>query len=849
MDENRRSFYDRFKDTVNAYVFHDPNAQANTAWDRVRKAQDVDEKSFQMFQESAEAGHPFACYSVGRCYENGTGGVEKDLAKAYEWFRKAAIAGDANAWVALARMFDKGIYVDRDPKEAAMWLERAAAKGHTLALIGMGEKCSVGDGVEKDPARALEYFQEAHKKDQRIASYLLGEAIGDGIGCEKNYEQAFEYFQEAHKNHFPPATFNVGMMLEMGLGCEKDEKRGFELIKQAADEDFPDAMYRVAFHYWEGTAPTGKSLELAFSYFKKAADLDFAPACVETGICYENGSGTEKSPEKAFEYYEKGTNLGFHAAIVCLAVCYVSGIGCEPNEAKARALLEMGVKLGNSRAYHMLALMLLNDDPYDERAINLEMVAANNHFARAALLLGGYFMRNHDYGPDLKRAEHYYRLADQENNYEATFELASLLDTEENRENEEVQKEIRELYERSANQGNHPLAAYRLALSYAENSDKEEEYTSIHYMVVAANGGIPEAAKEIAERMFWGDQMRVNLRMACGFYGFSGDELASDDLTAKAAYTRVLIGCQKRFQRIGCYDRRGRQIKLIESDEEVIEPEKTKEAFDKLSALVTAKNQTAMLYFPLAKVMFEGSDLSSDEDQMLISDIDDQPVSRDANYVAGILGAYLYPEKAKDTIETLLAAQKDFHADNVNVILGNIYYSLAHGGRKARRQNVPLKEGTRFLHPTDGIDKLPAKEYMQGKTRKYASAPELSNLKKARKEDYLETAECFYGHAYTVNELDSPARVKKCMRGTLLKNLLLATLLLCVLLFFFAGLYYGTTHQDFSFSHATWAEWQKCLRYAFVGMLKLLAVCVGIIVIAVIARLTFSRRRKKPKNR
>ena len=158
-----------------------------------------------------------------------------------------------------------------------------------------------------------------------------------------------------------------------------------------------------------------------------------------------------------------------------------------------------------------------------------------------------------------------------------------------------------------------------------------------------------------------------------------------------------------------------------------------------------------------------------------------------------------------------------------------------------------LKEGTRFLHPTDGIDKLPVKEYMSTKARKYASAPELSNLKKARKGDYLETAECFYGHAYTVNELDSLARIKKCMRGTLLKNLLLATLLLCVLLFFLSGIYYVETRREFSFSHATWAEWQKCLRYAFVGMLKLLAVCVGIIVIAVIARSTFSRRRKKPK--
>ena len=81
MEEKERSFYDRIKDVVNAYMFHDPNAQAATAYDRERRRNTVDEKSLSMYRESAEAGHPFSCFSLGRCYENGIG-VEKDLEKA-----------------------------------------------------------------------------------------------------------------------------------------------------------------------------------------------------------------------------------------------------------------------------------------------------------------------------------------------------------------------------------------------------------------------------------------------------------------------------------------------------------------------------------------------------------------------------------------------------------------------------------------------------------------------------------------------------------------------------------------------------------------------------------------------
>lgn len=838
MDDNKRTIYDRFKDTVNAYMFHDPNAQVNAAWDRVRKTKDVDEKTFQMFQESAEAGHPFACFNLGVCYENGTGGVEKDLEQAYNWYRKGATSGDANAWVALARMFDKGLYVDKDPKEAAMWLERAAAKGHTIGLIGMGEKYSTGNGVEKDPARALEMFQEAHKKDQRIASYLLGEAIGDGIGCEKDYQKSFELFQEASKNGFTPATFNVGMMLEMGLGCEQDEKKGFELIKQAADEGFPDAMYRTAFHYWEGTAPTGKSPELAFSYFKQAADKDFPPACVEVGICYENGSGTEKSPEEAFKYYEKGLKFGYHAAVVCLAVCYMAGIGCERDEAKAAALLEAGVKMGNSRAYYLLGTLILRNQPYDERGLNLVMVSASNRYSRAALFLGGFFLEHHDAGPDPARAEYYYRLAVSENDLEAAFELADLLDTEENRENEKIQKEIRELYKRSADEGNHPLAAYRLALAYRRENEEaakageleapHDAYQDIHYMLIAAHGGVPEAAEEIAERLFWGDQTNIHLRKACGFYGYCADELMNDDYAAKAAFTRIMINCRENFLRIGCYDKKGRQIDLISDDDTHEEHQKTREAFDKLTELAEKKNTTAKIYLPLAKALFFGSRLSSDEDQALLSFIEEQPDSREVKFVFGLLMAYLHPEEIQDTIETLQSAEIDYGADNVNYILGNLYYSLAHGGRKKRKLDVLVSDDC--VKPEEIIV---GKKNQPAQARKHGDRPRLVRKARNTKSYLLLTARAYYQHAYVRSEVQDLDRCNQCNREARIPGVIGALLMINLLLPFVLGCFYflkSGIGVDYSQVDMNWKKCLdfvlKCMSYTIAGECILFGVIV-----------------------
>lgn len=849
MDDNKRNFYDRFKDSVIAYVFHDPNAQAQTAFDRARKANDVDEKTFQLFKESAEAGHPFACFSVGLCYERGEGGVEKDYEKAYDWYRKAATSGDVNAWVALAKMFDKGLYVDKDPKEAAMWLERAAAKDHTLALVGMGQKYSTGDGVEKDHKRALEMFEKAHEKDQKLGSYVLGEAIGDGIGCEKNYEKSYELFVEAHENGFVPATFNVGMMKEMGLGCEKDEKAGFELIKQAADEDFPDAMYRTAFHYWDGTAPTGKDEKLAFQYYKKAADQDFAPACVETGICYENGAGVEKNPEEAFNYYAKGAKLGHHAAFVCLAVCYVAGIGCEPNREKARGLLEVAVKLGNSRAYHLLARMLMEEDPYDERAINLEMVAANNGFARSALFLGGYFLYHTELDPDKTRAKYYFRRAYQEGNLDAAFELADMMDTEENRDNAEIQKEIRELYKESADKGNHPLAAYRYAIILRNEEgnpvdQSENAYSAIHYMLIAAHGSVPEAAEEIAERMFWGNKVPVNLRRACGFYNYSGDELGKDELTARGAFARVLAECRAQYKRIGLRDKRGKQISLFEEGEEIPEQEKVQESFDKLTELAEAGNEIAGIFLPLAKVLMSGSDLSSKEDQERVKYVMDLPEERTNNYVKGILIAYLYPERTQEAIEILQKANNDLSADNVNCVLGNLYYTLAYSGHKARKLDV-LVTTANTTPKGENVIVFPDK---QAKLKQEMSRRNLAKMvKKTRKskKDFLETAKEYYQHGYVSHEIENNEMFTRCYKRILAPNFLKAFIGWSICMIVLLPFLYVCTSYD-TLPKLSDVNMESLRNYVIKGYLISVAILLGILAIVYVAAL-FKRRKAHKK--
>jgi TPR repeat protein len=76
-----------------------------------------DERAFAMMQAAAEQGHAIAQHGIGFMYLEGEC-VEKDPAKAAEWFRKAAEQGLAGSLTTLALMYEEGNGVEKDPEQA-----------------------------------------------------------------------------------------------------------------------------------------------------------------------------------------------------------------------------------------------------------------------------------------------------------------------------------------------------------------------------------------------------------------------------------------------------------------------------------------------------------------------------------------------------------------------------------------------------------------------------------------------------------------------------------------------------------------------------------------------------------
>lgn len=82
--------------------------------------------ALRIWQDSAEQGDPEAQYYTGEIYEKGLAGGQPDYLLAAAWYRKAAQQGYKRAAVNLARLYEQGLGVARDPAEALRLYQQAA---------------------------------------------------------------------------------------------------------------------------------------------------------------------------------------------------------------------------------------------------------------------------------------------------------------------------------------------------------------------------------------------------------------------------------------------------------------------------------------------------------------------------------------------------------------------------------------------------------------------------------------------------------------------------------------------------------------------------------------------------
>jgi len=117
-------------------------------------------KSHLYFVRAAQMDHAPSQWYVGMSMLNESG-AEHDEREAYRWVRRSGEAGFLNGELSTAVMLALGQGVAEDDVEARKWYERAVNKNSAHALRGLGFMMLTGEGGPRDPVRGFAYLQLA----------------------------------------------------------------------------------------------------------------------------------------------------------------------------------------------------------------------------------------------------------------------------------------------------------------------------------------------------------------------------------------------------------------------------------------------------------------------------------------------------------------------------------------------------------------------------------------------------------------------------------------------------------------------------------------------------------------
>ena len=182
-----------------------PRKDYKTAWqfyDWAKACADKDGENYnpefavKLFIEAANGGITVVKYKLGKIFLNGDG-VEKDIPKAIEWLKQAAVEENEFAEYALGRIYLKGAEVEKNIFAAEKYLLKSAGHGNKYAAYLLGKEYLRGENFPKDVQKVIDYLKRAAEKGLDFAEYELGKIYLFGNDIPKDTEIALEYLKSA----------------------------------------------------------------------------------------------------------------------------------------------------------------------------------------------------------------------------------------------------------------------------------------------------------------------------------------------------------------------------------------------------------------------------------------------------------------------------------------------------------------------------------------------------------------------------------------------------------------------------------------------------------------------------
>lgn len=360
-------------------------------------------------RKAADQGYAKAQYALAEMYHTGELGDDQ-RSQCIPWFLKAAAQGNADAQAEVGQLSK---YYPNSPLLKSVnsvdALRNSAEKGDLDAQWELAKRYQSGDGVLKDPAEAFKWMQKAARNStpsSRVgdAIYELAMMYEKGDGVSQDISEAHRLFLEAATEYRQSdATFRVGQMYEKGEGVPQDDRKAVQFFSNQYDDyNYPDkypngfiqylgpsdqaieALLRLWAHgrgfptkqeetklgyrkpddlikWWGGLIKTAKAqyyageiyyqgklvpkdITGAVDWFNKAAQQGSPEAMNRIGEMWAAGINGAPDPKEAAQWFQRAAAKGLAEAQYNLGLCYAKGDGVPTNPVYAWEWLQLAAE-------------------------------------------------------------------------------------------------------------------------------------------------------------------------------------------------------------------------------------------------------------------------------------------------------------------------------------------------------------------------------------------------------------------------------------------------------------------------------------------------------------------------
>lgn len=367
-------------------------------------------QSAQILQQKADKGDTQAMVQLADCYYYGNNGVEQNLRKAFELYKKASELGNTDANLDVAMYYIKGILGEKDTALAYRLVKESAEAGSPYGTYGLGLCYSYGYGVEVDKAKSFELYDKAVEMGCPLALSWCGlwRALGTyypqdkakGLSMMKKATKADRcqglawrnlavfYFENSDNKNYEMCLkksldYNEYSTKIIALADEYDalqDMNGEKAIYQKAMALYHDTLghyssFKVLAHLMlNAKDPEVHQPDTLIALMQRSIAKGYAASYGWLGKTYMTLSDNyaEVSRERdslqalAFDCFVRWAQSGDEDAYTCLGQCYMSGAGVDRNEEKAKECFMKGVSVWDDKCAIDLAQFYYQKENYSE---------------------------------------------------------------------------------------------------------------------------------------------------------------------------------------------------------------------------------------------------------------------------------------------------------------------------------------------------------------------------------------------------------------------------------------------------------------------------------------------------